>query len=158
MGKSGMIVQTGDGGRTWHVRTRGRQLEVNSVFFHDRRLGWALADGPLIVRTTDGGRSWHDARVIQSAAFGEPFLRDIFFVTPRISWAVGSQMVPGGDETVILKSTDGGANWTRQDTGSVPWIVLSDVQFIDTETGWAALRRSCGSGRDFASSPRIWLR
>lgn len=51
-----------------------------------------------------------------------------FFIDANTGWAASN----GG---VILKTTDGGANWTAQFTGNL--YNFWDIHFIDANTGWA---------------------
>ena len=57
-----------------------------------------------------------------------PSLRDVAFVNTATGWAVG-------DLGTILKTTDGGVNWTAQNSGSTATLLA--VDFIDLSTGWA---------------------
>jgi photosystem II stability/assembly factor-like uncharacterized protein len=40
-----------------------------------------------------------------------------------------------GEDGTILRTINGGAAWTAQDSGTTNW--LSGVSFIDANTGWA---------------------
>lgn len=51
-----------------------------------------------------------------------------FFIDANTGWA-------GSNGGVILKTTDGGSNWTAQFTGNL--YNFWDVHFIDANTGWA---------------------
>ena len=55
----------------------------------------------------------------------------------RNGWAVGSTIPFYTREGVILKTTDGGINWTSQFIGSPPYsYYLGSVYFIDQNIGW----------------------
>ncbi|RMH31265.1 MAG: hypothetical protein D6690_16970 [Nitrospirae bacterium] len=56
-------------------------------------------------------------------------LFSVTFVSPRQGWAVG-------DEGTILATTDGGATWQAQRSGTKAW--LSSVAFVSPCQGWAA--------------------
>lgn len=62
------------------------------------------------------------------AAAGANTLLKIDFVNGRTGWAVGH----GG---TILKTTDAGATWTSQTSGTTSNLYL--LQFLDAEHGWA---------------------
>lgn len=51
----GVVLATGDGGRTWHAVTA--PANAQTVCFSDQRRGWLGADG-LLYRTADGGAHW----------------------------------------------------------------------------------------------------
>lgn len=60
------------------------------------------------------------------AATGTVALTGVQFVTPSQGWVVGTRQ--------ILATTNGGRNWTVQDTGN---LNLASADFIGTEDGWA---------------------
>lgn len=55
-------------------------------------------------------------------------LQTVFFINQTTGWA-------GGENGVILKTTDGGINWIKQSTPTVDRI--NSICFQDTSTGWA---------------------
>jgi photosystem II stability/assembly factor-like uncharacterized protein len=55
-------------------------------------------------------------------------LTDVFLIDNNTGWAVGYS-------GTILKTTNGGANWLLQTSGTSNW--LGSVHFTDTNTGWA---------------------
>lgn len=76
-----------------------------------------------IFRTTNGATSWsalHDA--------GDKDLNAIWMVDANTGYAVGN-------EGTILKTEDGGSNWTAQTSGTTSDIY--DVCFYDEDHGWA---------------------
>ena len=84
----------------------------HSICFLDANTGFvageALGKG-VIQKTTDGAQTW--VNVYTSTANSE-WVNDIFFVSSLKGYAVG---VSGS----ILKTTDGGANWSRQTVANV---------------------------------------
>ena len=53
----------------------------------------------------------------------------------EVGWIIG---VPANGYGVILHTTDGGENWTRQGSpNTIPNVPLSDVRAIDANTAWA---------------------
>lgn len=54
-------------------------------------------------------------------------LYSIYFTNNNNGWAVGF-------EGTILKTTDGGTNWSFQTSGTTEW--LNSVHFADSDTGW----------------------
>ena len=53
----GGIYLTEDGGSTWRMVWNGGAL-LQSVFFLDEKLGWAVGDARTILHTADGGKTW----------------------------------------------------------------------------------------------------
>jgi photosystem II stability/assembly factor-like uncharacterized protein len=61
----------------------------------------------------------------------DSILTDICFVNPNTGWAVGN--------STIIKSTNGGLNWVRQNfTAYTTYTVFKTVKFIDENTGFVA--------------------
>ncbi|MBD3161213.1 MAG: hypothetical protein GF346_03395, partial [Candidatus Eisenbacteria bacterium] len=93
--------------------------------------GWAVGTTSYggevlssIVRTTDGGADWErlDFAYETSAA-----LNGVAFVSTSRGWVVGEQ-------GRIFATTDGGATWTPQTSGTNR--KLSKVFFLDAQQGW----------------------
>ncbi len=53
---------------------------------------------------------------------------DVSFVNQQVGWVCG-------DEGLILKSTDGGRSWSKQDIPTESHLI--EIQFINSEIGWA---------------------
>jgi photosystem II stability/assembly factor-like uncharacterized protein len=53
----GGIYLTEDSGNTWRMVWNGGAL-LQSVFFVNEKLGWAVGDARTIVHTADGGKTW----------------------------------------------------------------------------------------------------
>ena len=136
--------------------------DLESVFFIDPNVGWAVGDLGTIIKTLDGGENWQTV-----GKFVELSLTDVFFINYTDGWACGSYGVilrttDGGDtwekiatgvpeyfnriyfssstEGIAMyiggfyKTSDGGSSW-RRITGS--WIYLNDMHFMDPMNGWA---------------------
>ena len=132
--KPGAIGHTTDGGKTWEkVENTAFESDLKSVFFINKKNGWAVGARGLIVATTDGGKSWEP----QTSKVGNG-LSDVCFLTPKTGF------VAGEGETV-LKTTNGGKKWTILSGGSQAsgfgdddTSVFSAIQFVDENTGWVA--------------------
>jgi hypothetical protein len=55
-------------------------------------------------------------------------LSSVYFIDSQTGWVIG-------DAGAILKTTNGGARWDPQTSGTNQW--LRAVQFLDAQTGWA---------------------
>ena len=98
---------------------------VRSLKMASPKQGWAVGDGGLLLSSNDRGKSWQEKTVAGAAA------HDFRAIAVRGDhlWITGS---PGN---VVFTSTDGGENWTTQNTGyQAP---LSALYFIDPRRGWA---------------------
>ncbi len=122
----------------WNKQTTGTFAWLHSVFFVDERRGWAAGSKGALLSTSDGGATWELRKRPTEDA-----LRDIFFQDAETGWLVceRSMFMPmEKDESVsyLLKTTDGGANWSRVEVtrGADVDLKLSGLRFADREHGW----------------------
>jgi len=124
LGAAGARAQAG-----W-VSVRGVAAigDLNAVYFHDSKRGWAGGDGGTIMRTEDGGRSWTRQTVGTRDA-----VNDIYFRNKEDGYLLA------GD--AIYVSEDGGATW-RLATRFQPATFggaepeLYSVRFTSKRRGW----------------------
>jgi photosystem II stability/assembly factor-like uncharacterized protein len=121
-------ARTNNGGNSWDFQLYfgNDYSSVRSIFFLNENLGWKI--GPRngegrIWKTTTGISDW---TFLTSVA--EP-LHSIWFVDASKGWCVGKN-------GSIYTTSDGGENWTSQNSGST--TLLKSTCFINTSTGWAA--------------------
>jgi photosystem II stability/assembly factor-like uncharacterized protein len=127
VGNSGTIVATDDGGQTWTRQDSGTDVPLFSVYFVDSTAGWAAGNaggnvGGVVLATDDGGKRW------RKVAAGLEGLTAVHFVDRRTGWAARF----GG----LLKTTDGGHTWTKQELPGEFLPMLSGVYFANPNTGW----------------------
>jgi len=120
-GWSGKLLKTTDGGNTWALQNSGTTSSLYSMFFLNASTGWAVGSN-AILRTTNGGNTW------LKASGSYPWLYSVFFVDANTGWVSGMN-------GAILKTTNGGANWTAQTSGVTG--TLYGISFVDANTGWA---------------------
>lgn len=108
-GSHDAILRTTNGGSNWSLSPiLSKNNTIHSVYFVDKLHGWAVtyAYTPYrqggIIYTSDGGSSWIDQYSIDGTV-----LHSIYFVDTTTGWAVGSN-------GLVLNTTDGGQNWSRQ--------------------------------------------
>jgi len=148
-----LITHTSDG-TNWTPQTPPSTTNaclLNGVSFPDATTGWAVGgmidpnniSNPLIIHTPDG-TNWafqtvSDVVDPNTAGTGER-LNGIDFVSSTAGWAVGSYIDPNTSTSrpIILNTTDG-TTWNIQ-TPPDPNDAyhLTDVDFINPGTGWAA--------------------
>ena len=96
--------------------------------FTDTLNGWAAGDSGIIIHTSDGGSNW----IIQNNPVNY-YINDIFFINKRLGWAVSNEYANEG--TTILKTTNGGNNWTAEPfQDSIK--IFRTVYFLDSLTGY----------------------
>ncbi|MCP4646905.1 MAG: hypothetical protein GY852_04110, partial [bacterium] len=142
----------------------GFLLPLNSIYFLNSLLGWAVGDNGAIVHTSDAGASWEEqpSGVLHN-------LNDIYFESETRGWICcdssfvlvtfnGTDWISTSTETfedlngigmadlstgwtvgnnsLILKTLNGGFNWQEQIS---PVIAnLTDVEVVNTETAFAS--------------------
>lgn len=128
-GEYSPVLRTVDGGQTW-IADESHEMHFNSIFFVDADTGWASGNGYL-AKTTDGAETWLD--ILPDSPGSDALYWSIHFIDADTGWLVGLDYGAGG---LIMKTTDGGANWTRQDPSRD--VELIDVFFTDAQTGWVS--------------------
>jgi photosystem II stability/assembly factor-like uncharacterized protein len=125
VGDRGVIWHTEDGGRQWQLQHSGANCSLQSVFFMNRKIGWAAGGSAqpyshtgtgVLLATRDGGQTWTgNARLLL------PALKRILFTDPEHGWAIGfpSAMYPSG----VFTSDDMGRNWRPlAPSGGSTWL------------------------------------
>ncbi len=106
VGAGGRAYFTENDGLSWiqaNVFGKGAG-KLNSVFFADRKNGWAVGGEGRIFQTASGGKTWRE----QNSGMTKD-LFDVFFRNTTEGWAVG-------DEGVILHTNTGGNVWVVEET------------------------------------------
>jgi len=162
-GTGGTVRHTGDGGATWSAQTSTTGQTLREVFFLDALNGWIVGYAGTIIATNDGGLTWsavssgtgddlygcHFQAADRGWACGEngtilfwngsswssqtsgtgEHLYDIYLAADNVGWAAGSGQT-------VVKTTDGGLNWTAQTVPAEATPFLKGVCFVDTLSGW----------------------
>jgi len=144
-GQAGYVLRTSDGGATWTKTTMSGRVNLNSVSFADSTHGFASGNwwtseelgkaGPLLFSTSDGGATWEKSRVLPSVN-GE--MDHVVAIDADTACAVGatSEIEHYG---VVVRTTNGGSSWqTQLKQSGRKTTVLTGVDFIDADTGWAS--------------------
>ncbi len=155
--RRGVLLATGDGGRTW--RRISAPADAQSVCFGTPRRGWLGAEGALF-RTVDGGRSWQPTSArVRSRAPNYPALMTVQCAGADGAWAlaigpgaassqephVGFHAGPRGTKAIFAEQyfQNPGSGPHAQSPGSYagPFSAISPAvaAFID----WCA---ACGAG------------
>ncbi len=116
------ILHTTNGGNLWTAQTTGTVTEqLESIYFVDANIGWAVSITGIVLHTSDGGNLWVQQLNTTS-------LSSVHFSDANTGWVVGAF-------GAILRTTDGGIVWTPQASGTINW--LNSIQFTDLNHGWA---------------------
>ncbi len=101
VGGGGTALFTEDGGNTWNSAnfTNKSKSKLNSVFFINEQVGWAVGAEGKIYTTVNSGKLWRE----QNSNVKKD-LFDVFFLSTAEGWAVG-------DSGVMLHTTTAGNIW-----------------------------------------------
>ena len=138
VGFSDIFLHTSDGGNTWTSQTGplGNIPYAMSLSFCNNDTGYAVGAYTSFYTTTDGGNNWTGNTIINATTTPYPHLRSDYFINSKNGYAVGENYYGSSpSKELILKTTDGGNNWTDLTTYS--FSTLNSVWFIDTDTGYA---------------------
>ena len=103
------VLTTSNGGINWNSEYLSiGEAFVNSFYFLDTLIGFALGSPRVFHRTTDGGSNWRAVNLDSSVASGFPPYT-IKFYSPQYGYACGGLRDIIG---VVWRTTDGGENWT----------------------------------------------
>ncbi len=145
VGNNGLIMTTGDNGRTWTDVQQWNKCG-ETPYFVDKKTGWLYS--PLgfnsLCKTSNGGHTWEKQEIGIK-------VMNMIFVDNSTGWAVGiiEEWKDGKDSNyspdlinvwgVIKHTTDGGKTWETQykeSMGKKGFPGLTDISFINSKTGW----------------------
>jgi photosystem II stability/assembly factor-like uncharacterized protein len=160
VGDAGLSRVTQDGGQSWAAFFL-TNVDLSDVEFTGSQVGLIVGDNGLIFRTVDAGVSWagvasgtgnnlrttcfsgtgrayaagRDGTIVRSADDGATWsLVETGADRYRDSAAVGDRAWIVGDGGVIRATTNGGASWFNQNSGT--GNDLHGVFFLDAQEGW----------------------
>jgi len=136
------ILHSNDSGKTWELTEYNglsSRLRLRDLCFVDKNIGFVAGfDYPdtktigFVYKTIDGGSNWN-------LVFSDTSLSGvskIVFPTPSIGYFFARQQ-NNGQPQVMGKTTDGGNNWIIEEIAdSNPIDLVTDVFFINADTGW----------------------
>jgi photosystem II stability/assembly factor-like uncharacterized protein len=120
---AGAILQTVDGGITWSDVASQAYSLLNSVYFADSIIGYAVGGRGQIIKTIDGGKDWTEVNLLNS-----PGYNSVRFTDANTGYVVGNS-------GTILKTSNGGADWVIQNSDTT--YNLNSVFFTDANNGYA---------------------
>lgn len=120
-GSSGTLLGTSDAGQTWEIQSQGAPIVLYGIEFFDFSNGVTVGS-TANATTQNGGNLWTPAMTTTT-------LYSVDFISATTGWACG-------DNGLILKTTDGGVNWSNQTSGTT--LDLWGIHFINANEGWAS--------------------
>ncbi|MEL6971011.1 MAG: YCF48-related protein [Bacteroidota bacterium] len=125
VGDGGTIIKSSSGGVLWNIQTSPTTEDLLDVSCTDVNTCWAVGWNSII-GTIDGGTTWSSLSFPPTPPLS--LFYSVAFTDSNTGWVVGFQ-------GSILHTTDGGANWEIQTSGTSE--NLFGVFFTDANTGWA---------------------
>ncbi len=129
------LYKSTDAGKTWTRSGLANSEHIGKILVdpNNSNIVWVASQGPLfsaggdrgVYKTTDGGATWNRVLHVNEdtgftdLAFDPRNSNTIFASTYQSRRHVG-QMIGGGPDGGIFKSTDGGRNWTKLTNGLPP--------------------------------------
>jgi hypothetical protein len=118
----------------WVQQTLPVNKFVNDIFFLDSLNGWVVTDGRTntndtgyIFKTTNGGNNW----IIQ---YNQPMkLVAVQFLNINTGYVAGGT---GSGTAYVFKTTNSGVNWFSTPGNLLGLGNLSDLFFVNKDTGW----------------------
>lgn len=131
-GEYGTILRTTNAGSDWEQLVSGTNRDITAMDFADANTGYIGGRRQYFSKTTNAGLSWQQLTLPVQGNWDTAYtVMDIQALTPQVIFAAGFFQL----ESKIWKSTNGGASWEIQSTGSFNYI--QKLYFIDQNTGFA---------------------
>lgn len=157
VGERGHVLLSDDHGDAWRQVAVPTESTLTTVFFLDKKMGWAAGHDAVILVTKDGGASWQ--KQYDDPAREQPIM-DICFRDSDFGVAVGAY-------GLYLETHDGGKTWEDKyfeslddpDFGLAHFYALA---FVDNETLFMAgeagfLARSLDAGNTWEPLEKIYI-
>ena len=122
------IYRTTDAGGTWTRQTAGSgSAWISGLWFLDGNHGFAASyvSNETFFETTNGGQTWSFVSSVPNRGYA-----DVMFVDNMTGYACGSD--------VIIKTVDGGTNWSVLDDGRSDFPTYVAIFFADADHGFAS--------------------
>ena len=157
--RSGHIMKTTDGGRSWSVLLAAVNARFGNIHFHDEMRGIAVTGDPdrrstaIIYRTSDGGTTWEQIAEVPARW---PIDATLTFIDEHHGWFASSNLSrsPSG-EPEILHTQDGGETWdaaqvSMQNVQGIAFFNADRGLCVDDMTGY--VRRTVNGGESWRSA------
>jgi photosystem II stability/assembly factor-like uncharacterized protein len=163
------VYKSTDAGRTWTRRGLERSEHIQNIVIDPRNSNvvYVTAIGPLwaaggdrgLYKTTDGGQTWKAALTIGpdtgvTDMVMDPKKPDVLYAAAYQRRRAVGQLIGGGPESGLYKSTNGGTTWTKLTRG-LPSVEIGriglGINWRDPKTVYALVTAQKGEGGFFRS-------
>ncbi|TAL61041.1 MAG: T9SS type A sorting domain-containing protein [Bacteroidetes bacterium] len=141
VGENGYIIRTTNSGVQWTSIPSNTSNALYKVSFVNIMIGYAVGANGTILKTTDNGQSWSNIGISTNMS-----LLSMSFLNKDTGWVAGGIIAdivaPYGNKGILLKTTNGGANWIVDSTYNKAVI---SVFLIDSDTGYTCTNSKPGT-------------
>jgi photosystem II stability/assembly factor-like uncharacterized protein len=121
--QTGLVLATGDGGKTWQIRARLGEGYLETIYFSDRQNGWIAGERGRLFKTSDGGKTWRSG----GSFAGSYAFSAVHFFDKNHGFVFGVD--PAKRTGVIFETRDGGRQWIDRSIALGDQTTLSDAIF-----------------------------
>lgn len=157
------IFKTTDKGKNWALLldlapSHGNYISsawFRSLFFLNASQGYAVGDFEKIFRTSDGGATWD---TLSWSSLTAPYVRytSVAFLNESVGYIAGHRvdniLMNFNFTEFVMKTTDGGLNWTEATVPVVGDFRTLVMQFVSADTCFVHLKDTQGDDQLFNSS------
>jgi photosystem II stability/assembly factor-like uncharacterized protein len=115
----------------WRPQVSGTESRLRGLSVVSSQVAWASGARGTVLRTIDGGASWRRLSVPGAERLD---FRDLHAVDDRAAWILASGP---GEQSLIERTTDGGATWALSYRSDDPRVFLDAIAFWDSTHGIA---------------------
>ena len=108
----------------WEILNEGFKGQINTIDFVNENVGWIASDYGTLLKTIDGGENWTNIAINESW-----YINQIDFINDTIGWFVGSVYIEPNNYSIIVKTTNGGSDWSIQE--QIKDIYLCAIFVVD---------------------------
>jgi photosystem II stability/assembly factor-like uncharacterized protein len=131
VGDSGYIIRTTNSGASWVSVASNTNNALYKISFVDDSTAYAVGVKGTVLKTTNFGQSWTNIGISTNLNFFS-----LSFINRDTGWVAGGKgdmSGPNGNKGILMKTTNGGANWIVDSTYN---NTITSVFFIDKDTGY----------------------
>ena len=138
-GDHGAILKTTDGGVNWTPVSTSITNSLSKIIFSNKMTVWSISAGDnALYKSIDSGSSWNSIET----PWPDLNLTDITFVDGLNGWISANNTKddnPAYGDTFILRTTDGGLTWLKNqvELSDVPLgHQIAKIAFVNNNHGW----------------------
>jgi photosystem II stability/assembly factor-like uncharacterized protein len=149
VGDGGVILKTTNGGTNWLSQNSGTNFNLSSVYFPAADAGFIAGylNSTIKIFSTTDGTNWVVKYSSTPIFCDNAWLYSVHFSDVNTGYAVGAVRNGTSLSGILLKTTDGGTNWTSPYVSGEFIECANSVYFTDANTGYIVGRRNFGQNK-----------